>query len=206
MYELRTIYEPTKLKRGQIRSCFDFQGILCYHHYIVNLKSLILNLTVRCPICNFHDTKVIDSRMTTDGMSIRRRRECERCSYRFSTTEEAELLDVMVVKRDGRREPYSREKMERGLRKALEKRQYTEVDFKKLVHTIERDIQKKKENELRSSEIGEVVMNRMKTFDKVAYIRFASVYRAFEDVETFKHELDTLLGKKKLKKNKRKKH
>lgn len=139
--------------------------------------------------------------MTADGMSIRRRRECERCSYRFSTTEEAELLDLMVVKRDGRREPYSREKLERGLRKALEKRQYTELDFQKLVHMIERDIQKKKQSELRSSEIGEVVMNRMKTFDKVAYIRFASVYRAFEDVETFKRELDTLLGRRKQKKN-----
>ncbi len=152
---------------------------------------------MRCPICNYYDTRVVDSRMPADGMSIRRRRECERCSYRFSTMEEAELLDLMVVKRDGRREPYSREKLERGLQKALEKRPYTEVDFSKLVHAIERDVQKKKRDELRSSEIGEIVMNRLKGFDKVAYIRFASVYRAFEDVKTFQQELNKLLSRKK---------
>lgn len=129
-------------------------------------------------------------------MGIRRRRECERCNYRFSTMEEGELLDLMVIKRDGSREPYSREKLERGLRKALEKRQYTELDFQKLVHSIERDIQKKKRNELRTAEVGEVVMNRLKVFDTVAYIRFASVYRAFSDVQTFQRELNKLLEKK----------
>ncbi|MDP3985179.1 MAG: transcriptional regulator NrdR [bacterium] len=161
---------------------------------------------MRCPICNYQDTKVVDSRMSSDGMSIRRRRECEKCEYRFSTVEETELLDLMLIKRDGRREPYSREKLERGLRKALEKLPFTEIDFQKLVHAIERDIQKKKRNELRSSEIGEIVMHRLRSFDKVAYIRFASVYRAFEDVQTFRKELDTLLGKvrKKSKKRKRK--
>ncbi|MBI4133427.1 transcriptional repressor NrdR, partial [Candidatus Uhrbacteria bacterium] len=112
------------------------------------------------------------------------------------------LLDLMVVKRDGRREPYSREKLERGLRKALEKRQYTELDFQKLVHSIERDIQKKKRDELRSLEIGEIVMHRLRGFDKVAYIRFASVYRAFEDVKTFQQELDKLLGRGKKRKKK----
>lgn len=157
---------------------------------------------MRCPICNYNDTKVIDSRITSDGLSIRRRRECERCEYRFSTIEEAELLDLTVVKRDGRREPYSRDKLERGLRKALEKRQYTDLDFQKLVHSIERDIQKKKRDELRSSEIGEIVMYRLRGFDKVAYIRFASVYRAFEDVKTFQQELDKLLGRGKKKKKK----
>lgn len=139
---------------------------------------------------------MVDSRMSSDGMSIRRRRECERCDYRFSTMEEGELLDLMVIKRDGSREPYSREKLERGLRKSLEKRQYTELDFQKLIHAIERDIQKKKRNELRTSEIGELVMNRLKGFDTVAYIRFASVYRAFEDVQTFQQELNNLLEKK----------
>lgn len=137
--------------------------------------------------------------MTTDGMSIRRRRECDRCHYRFSTVEETELLDLMVVKRDGRREAYTREKMERGLRKALEKRPYTELDFQMLVHAIERDIQKKRLTELRSSDVGEIVMHRLRTFDSVAYIRFASVYRAFEDVETFQSELNELLGRKRKK-------
>lgn len=149
---------------------------------------------MRCPICNYKDTKVIDSRLSADGMSIRRRRECEKCTYRFSTMEETELLDLTLVKRDGRHEPYSREKLERGLRKALEKRPYTDVDFKKLVHAIERDIQKKKHDELRSSAVGEVVMKRLKAFDQVAYIRFASVYRAFEDVNTFQQELNKLVG------------
>lgn len=159
---------------------------------------------MHCPVCNYNDTKVVDSRLSSDGMSIRRRRECEKCGYRFSTKEETELLDLMVVKRDGRREPYSREKLERGLHKALEKRQYTDLDFQNLVHGIERDIQKKKRNELRSSDVGEIVMRRLRNFDKVAYIRFASVYRAFEDVDSFQEELNRLLGgkSKKLKKKK----
>lgn len=160
---------------------------------------------MRCPICNYRDTKVIDSRVATDGMSIRRRRECEKCNYRFSTMEETELLDLVVVKRDGRREPYSREKLERGLLKALEKRPFTDIDFKKLVHAIERDIQKKKRAELRSLELGEIVIKRLRSFDKVAYIRFASVYRAFEDVKHFQRELNQLIGKKRKKPVKEKK-
>ena len=159
---------------------------------------------MRCPICNYQDTKVVDYRVASDEMSIRRRRECEKCTYRFSTMEEMELLDLMVVKRDGKREPYSREKIERGLFKALEKRQFTDLDFKKLVHAIERDIQKKKVAEIRSMDLGEIVMNRLRGFDKVAYIRFASVYRSFEDVQHFQQELDKLIknktSKKKIKK------
>lgn len=159
---------------------------------------------MHCPVCNYNDTKVVDSRLSSDGMSIRRRRECEKCGYRFSTKEETELLDLMVVKRDGRREPYSREKLERGLHKALEKRQYTDLDFQNLVHGIERDIQKKKRNELRSSDVGEIVMRRLRNFDKVAYIRFASVYRAFEDVDSFQEELNRLLEGKSKKSKKKK--
>lgn len=176
--------------------------LLIFYGNLYTLYPTPYTQIMRCPICNYNDTKVIDSRITSDGMSIRRRRECERCEYRFSTIEEAELLDLKVVKRDGRREPYSREKLERGLRKALEKRQFTELDFQKLVHAIERDIQKKKRDELRTSEVGEIVMNRLKSFDKVAYIRFASVYRAFEDVKTFQQELNKLLGKSKKKRKK----
>jgi transcriptional repressor NrdR len=154
---------------------------------------------MNCPVCKSKDTKVVDSRISTDGLSIRRRRECEKCNYRFSTIEEVELLDLTVVKGDGRREAYSREKIVRGLMKALEKRSFTDAAFKKLVHNIERDIQKKKRGELTSQEIGEVVINRLKGFDKVAYIRFASVYRQFEDVQTFQKELNKLLKKKKSK-------
>lgn len=150
---------------------------------------------MHCPVCRFKDTKVVDSRVSQDGMGIRRRRECEKCSYRFSTLEEVELLGFMVVKRDGRREAYSRDKLTKGLNKALEKRPVTEQALKKLIHRIERDIQKQKTGELTTEEIGDFVMKRLKTFDKVAYIRFASVYRSFEDVKTFEKELRSLLKK-----------
>ncbi len=136
---------------------------------------------------------MVDSRATPDGTAIRRRRACEHCERRFSTLEELELLDLTVVKRDGRREQYNREKMMRGLRRALEKRSFTESDFRALVQQIERDIQKEAPNEITSAELGELVMARLKAFDKVAYIRFASVYRSFEDVETFERELRGLL-------------
>ncbi len=150
---------------------------------------------MRCPVCNFEDTKVVDSRIATGGIGIRRRRECMECAYRFSTTEEVEILDLAVVKRDGRREPYAREKLEAGLRRALEKRPHDPEEFKTLVGAIERDIQKKKKDEISSEEIGEIVMANLHRFDTVAYIRFASVYRAFADVQTFQHELDKLLVK-----------
>ena len=149
-----------------------------------------------CPVCNNKDTKVVDSRIASDGGSVRRRRECEKCNFRFSTNEEVELLDLTVVKRDGRRENYSREKLVSGLKRALEKRAYTDSRFVQLMHRIERDIQKKRRGQLTSQEIGEIVMSRLKQFDKVAYIRFASVYRSFEDVKTFESELKKLLGRK----------
>jgi transcriptional repressor NrdR len=149
---------------------------------------------MRCAVCNHKDTKVIDSRISSDGVSVRRRRECEKCEFRFSTLEEIELLDLTVVKRDGRRENYSREKLVRGLEKALEKRPYTDTSFQKLIHKIERDIQKKRRGQLTSAELGDIVMKHMRLFDKVAYIRFASVYRSFDDVRTFESELKKLLS------------
>ncbi len=148
---------------------------------------------MRCAVCNHKDTKVIDSRISSDGVSVRRRRECEKCEFRFSTLEEIELLDLTVVKRDGRRENYSREKLVRGLEKALEKRPYTDTSFQKLIHKIERDIQKKRRGQLTTAELGDIVMKHMRSFDKVAYIRFASVYRSFDDVRTFEAELKKLL-------------
>lgn len=160
---------------------------------------------MHCPVCTNKDTKVVDSRQAGDGLAIRRRRECERCGYRFSTTEEVSLLDLTVIKRDGRRMPYSREKIVHGLERALEKRPYTEVDFQKLVHRIERDIQKKRRGEVTSSEVGEIVMRALQKFDKIAYIRFASVYRAFKDVGSFERELKQLLGAKGKAKKKTKK-
>jgi len=145
-----------------------------------------------CAVCRHKDTRVVDSRMSSDGASVRRRRECEKCGFRFSTFEEVELLDLTVVKRDGRREAYSRDKMTRGLQKSLEKRPYTDQAFQKLVHKIERDVQKKRRGQLTTEELGEILMKHLKSFDKVAYIRFASVYRSFEDVETFESELQKL--------------
>jgi transcriptional repressor NrdR len=158
---------------------------------------------MRCPVCNHDDTRVVDSRISTDGDAIRRRRECDECGFRFSTLEEVELLDFVVVKRDGIREAYSRDKIERGLRKALEKRPVTDAAFRSLVHGVERDIQRRKADELTSAEIGEIVMDRLKEFDTVAYIRFASVYRQFENADTFKRELEGLEEKKSEKGNKK---
>ncbi len=151
---------------------------------------------MHCPVCKSKETKVIDSRVTSEGMAIRRRRECISCSYRFSTVEEVELLDLTVVKSDGRRESYSREKMKEGIRQSLVKRPYTQEKFNRLIQTIERDLQKKKKRELTSKQVGEVVMKQLKKFDKVAYIRFASIYRAFDDVHTFENEIQSLRKKR----------
>ncbi|HQF56895.1 MAG TPA: transcriptional regulator NrdR [Candidatus Magasanikbacteria bacterium] len=153
-----------------------------------------------CPVCRYKETKVIDSRLTQDGMSVRRRRECIKCAYRFSTLEEMELLDIVVVKNDGRRESYSRSKLERGILHSLAKRPYTLDKFDKLVHAIERDIQKKKKREITSREVGEILMKHLRKFDKVAYIRFASIYRAFEDVDKFQSEIRSLQKNKNNKK------
>ena len=148
---------------------------------------------MRCPSCQNEDTKVIDSRVASDGLSIRRRRECEKCEFRFSTYEEVEILELQVANRDGTLEAYAREKLEAGLRKALEKRPITGEDFRQLISEIEQEIQKKmKEGRIESKEIGNIVIRKLKKHDQIAYIRFASVYRQFEDVEEFKKELQKL--------------
>ena len=151
---------------------------------------------MKCPVCNFKDTKVVDSRMSSGGICVRRRRKCSKCGFKFSTYEEMQILDLVVVKRDGRRDAYSRDKMERGIIKALEKRSYTQDEFKLLLNKIEKDIQKKaKRNEIRSKDIGEIIMRHLSKFDKIAYIRFASVYRQFEDVKSFQKELKKITKK-----------
>ena len=150
---------------------------------------------MRCPVCQ-KDSKVVDSRSTPTGFGIRRRRECLKCGFRFSTLEECEILDLVVVKRDGRREMYSSEKMEKGLRRSLEKRPITEEKFNCLVNSIERDIQAKRKNELTSLDIGQVVMRHLRKADHVAYIRFASVYESFGDARRFQEAIDAVLRKK----------
>jgi transcriptional repressor NrdR len=154
----------------------------------------VLLLYMICPVCYHKDTKVIDSRIASDGLSIRRRRECLKCSFRFSTNEEMEILDLTVNKRNGSKENYSREKMMIGLRKSLEKRPITEEEVKKLVNLIERDLQALRKNTVESEEIGQIVMMQLKKVDKVAFIRFASVYKSFEDLESFQEELNKLIS------------
>lgn len=138
----------------------------------------------------------MDSRVTDEGLAIRRRRECDKCGYRFSTVEEVEILNLTVVKRDGTREPYDRDKVEAGVHKALEKRPITADTIKKLIGQIERDIQLRGRMEITSQQIGEIVMKRLQRIDQVAYIRFASVYRQFQDIESFKRELNRLASKR----------
>ncbi len=158
------------------------------------VKGQLLSINpMHCPHCQYQDTKVLDSRPVEDGSAIRRRRQCEKCEFRFSTYEEMEILDLTVIKREGAKQPYSREKLERGIRRAFEKREHTDDTLKKLISGIEQDMQKKaKDGEIKSADIGDIVMKRIKKVNKVAYIRFASVYRQFEDVEEFKEELQKL--------------
>lgn len=158
---------------------------------------------MHCPVCRSKETKVVDSRLTQDGMAIRRRRECVKCSYRFSSVEEMELLDVTVIKNDGRRESYARSKIEKGILHSLAKRPYTKEKFDRMLSAIERDIQKKKKREITSTEIGEILMKHLKKFDKIAYIRFASIYRAFEDVSGFQSAIKNLQTKQKKKSKKK---
>lgn len=148
---------------------------------------------MKCLKCHHLDTKVVDSRLTLDGFSIRRRRECLKCGFRYSTLEEVEILGLTIIKSDGNREAYNKEKMEKGIKKSLEKRPVTDEEFKKLVNQIEIDLQKTKKREIKSSKVGEVIIKRLKRLDKVAYIRFASVYKSFKDPETFRKEINELL-------------
>lgn len=152
---------------------------------------------MRCPACYHENTKVTNSRVPSDGFSIRRRRECLKCGFRFSTYEEIEILNLSVIKNSGRVEAYSKDKLKRGLKKSLEKRPITEEDFKKLLNSIEREIQTTGKDQISSQKIGDIIMRHLKKTDKVAYIRFASVYKSFEDLEEFSQELDKFKTKKK---------
>ncbi len=152
---------------------------------------------MKCPVCYFEDTKVIDSRVASDGLSIRRRRLCLKCDLRFSTYEEMELLDLMIIKRDGRRESYNKQKLMDGLKKSLEKRPVDDDKFKKIVHCIESDLQKMRKSEVSSLDIGKIAMKQLKKIDQIAYIRYASVYESFKNASEFQEELEKLINKKK---------
>lgn len=159
---------------------------------------------MKCPICSHQDTKVIDSRVSSDELSIRRRRECLKCEFRFSTYESIEILDLTIIKKDGRKEAYNRDKLIKGLRRSLEKRPISDDDFKQLINLIERDLQALRKTEIPSDLIGEIIMTHLRRVDIVAYIRFASVYESFENAETFLEELEKLIDKKTINKKKKK--
>ena len=148
---------------------------------------------MKCPFCSRQDNRVIDSRLSRDGDVIRRRRECEGCDRRFTTYERVEEILPLVVKKDGRREAYSRQKVVAGLTKACEKRPISIETIEDIADRIERSLQGSGEKELKSARIGEEVMHQLFDLDKVAYVRFASVYRSFQDLDAFMNELKILI-------------
>ena len=150
---------------------------------------------MKCPYCNYEETQVIDTRETENLEATRRRRECLKCSKRFTTYERVEEADIVVVKKDGKRERYQRQKLLNGILKACEKRPIPLEKAEKLVDEVESDLRKRDSVEVESKVIGEIAMKKLKTLDKVAYIRFASVYREFEDLERFEEELEKLQKK-----------
>lgn len=154
---------------------------------------------MKCPFCDANDTKVIDSRRTEDGRAIRRRRECEDCSKRFTTYEKIEEVVLMVVKKDGSRELFDRNKVMSGIVKACEKRPVPVSKMEKVVDDIEKGLNNMMEKEVSSTFIGELIMEQLRELDEVAYVRFASVYRQFTDINTFVAEIENLLISKKLK-------
>ncbi len=150
---------------------------------------------MRCPYCLHPETKVLDSRDSSDLDATRRRRECLKCKKRFTTYERVEMVDLIVIKKDGRRENFDRHKLLNGVMKACEKRPVSHERIEELVDDVERELRKREETEVSSMTIGEMVMSRLKRLDQVAYIRFASVYRSFTDVESFEKELRRLRKK-----------
>jgi len=152
---------------------------------------------VRCPFCSSNEDKVIDSRQSKDGGEIRRRRECESCTRRFTTYERIEDAMPVVVKRDGRREPSDRAKLEKGLKRAAAKRPVSIEALQQIAEEVERELSEGGERELPSKEIGEAVLPRLRSIDEVSYVRFASIYRDFRDVDEFMRELGDMVKARK---------
>lgn len=151
---------------------------------------------MKCPFCNFGDSKVLDSRSTEDNTSIRRRRECLKCQKRFTTYEKVEDIPVYVVKKDGTREPFDKRKILSGMLKSCEKRPVSISAIEGAADEVEKQVYNTMQQEVTSSDIGELVMQRLKELDDVAYVRFASVYRQFKDINTFMEELQKILKEK----------
>lgn len=148
---------------------------------------------MKCPNCHYKSTKVLDSRPIEEGKAIRRRRECESCQFRFTTFERIEEVPLIVVKKEGTREEFSREKLLRGLIKACEKRPVALASIEKIVAEVEKELRSSGVSEVPSQEVGEMVMDRLASIDEVAYVRFASVYRQFKDINVFLDELKDLI-------------
>lgn len=149
---------------------------------------------MKCPYCSFEESKVIDSRPTDEGERIRRRRECLNCQKRFTTYEIIESLPIIVIKKDKSREPFNREKVLNGIMRACEKRPVSLDTIEKIVDDIEASISNSLDREVSTRKIGELIMDKLKNVDEVAYVRFASVYRQFKDINTFMNELNKLLA------------
>ncbi|MDI7245869.1 MAG: transcriptional regulator NrdR [Bacillota bacterium] len=149
---------------------------------------------MKCPYCGHPDSRVVDSRATDEGSAIRRRRECVSCERRFTTYEVVDEVPLMVVKKDGRREPFNRNKILTGLMKACQKRPVPMGVLEEITGDVERELRGRLEREVSSKDIGEMVIRRLRDLDKVAYVRFASVYREFKDIDTFMGELKKLLN------------
>lgn len=152
---------------------------------------------MQCPRCKYNGSRVVDSRPSDDGKSIRRRRECEQCHTRFTTFERVDQSAILVIKKNGNREEFSREKLLRGIRRACEKRPVSADIQELVVSNVERQIRDESENEIQSTKIGEFVMDELAEIDDVAYIRFASVYREFKDITVFMKEMKAFEEKKK---------
>jgi transcriptional repressor NrdR len=152
---------------------------------------------MKCPFCSHKEDKVVDSRATAEESAVRRRRECLKCGKRFTTYEYVEEVSLMVIKKDGRREPFDRKKILAGIIRACEKRPVSMEKMEEIITQVERAIQKKSDREVEATRIGELVMEKLKGLDDVAYVRFASVYRQFKDVGQFMEELKDILGKDK---------
>ena len=151
---------------------------------------------MKCPYCGEGDSKVIDSRPAEDGSFIRRRRQCNACEKRFTTYEKVETIPLIVIKKDNNREPYNRQKIESGVLSSCHKRPISADQIGKLVDEVETEIFNREEREISAQTIGEIVMNHLKDLDAVAYVRFASVYREFKDVNTFMDEIKKILESK----------
>ena len=151
---------------------------------------------MKCPYCGYKESKVVDSRPAEEGSSIRRRRECLSCEKRFTTYETVESLPMVVIKKDGSRQSFDRSKVLRGMIRACEKRPVSFDELERISEEIEQNLQNSLEREVSTEAIGEQVMDKLRSVDEVAYVRFASVYRQFKDIDTFMHELNTLLADK----------